>query len=158
MNALGRLGWSYVEPSSADLRGRGPVLEAEVIFRVDGSVRDEEMTALHLEAFGMRGPGFVPWSRRLQRHSICWVIAHDGDRLVGFVNVIGDGGAHAVLLDTMVAPDCQGRGIGRGLVRRAVAEARTLGWLHVDYEQPAADFYERVCGFNSTAAGTIRLT
>ncbi|MGB3827626.1 MAG: GNAT family N-acetyltransferase [Ornithinimicrobium sp.] len=132
---------------------------AETIFRVDGPLDDDELTTLHQQAFRASGDGFIPWSRRLQRHSICWITAHQGARLVGFVNVIGDGGAHAVLLDTVVAPAHQRQGIGRELVTRAVEEARTLGchWLHVDYEQGAADFYERVCNFDPTGAGTIRL-
>nr|WP_269813397.1 GNAT family N-acetyltransferase [Ornithinimicrobium sediminis] len=117
------------------------------------------MTTLHERAFRASGHGFVPWSKRLKRHSICWVTAHRGDQLVGFVNVIGDGGAHAVLLDTVVLPSVQRQGIGTALVTRAVDEARSLGcqYLHVDYEPEAADFYERVCGFQPTAAGLIRL-
>lgn len=128
-------------------------------YRVDGPIDDEELTTLHERAFRASGNGFVPWSKRLQRHSICWVTAHQGARLVGFVNLIGDGGAHAVLLDTVVAPDVQRQGIGRDLVTRAITEARSLGciWLHVDYEPQVADFYERVCGFGPTAAGLIRL-
>ncbi|MGB3764697.1 MAG: GNAT family N-acetyltransferase [Ornithinimicrobium sp.] len=132
---------------------------AETIFRVDGPVDDDELTQLHRLAFRASGSGFVPWSRRLQRHSICWITAHRDDRLIGFVNVIGDGGAHAVLLDTVVAPTHQRLGVGRGLVMRAVEEARTLGchYMHVDYEPRIADFYERVCGFDAGAAGLIRL-
>lgn len=133
--------------------------DSDAIFRIDGPVDDDELTTLHRQAFRASGSAFVPWSRRLQRHSICWVTAHDGERLVGFVNVIGDGGAHAVLLDTVVAPAHQRRGVGRGLVTRAIDEARTLGchWLHVDYEERVADFYERVCGFEASRAGLIRL-
>lgn len=133
--------------------------DTDATFRIDGAVDDEELTTLHQLAFRASGSGFVPWSRRLQRHSICWVTAHQGERLVGFINVIGDGGAHAVLLDTVVEPAYQRRGIGRGLVHRAVEEARTLGchFLHVDYDQRAADFYERVCGFDPIGAGLIRL-
>ncbi len=128
-------------------------------FRVDGPVDDEELTTLHERAFRASGHGFVPWSKRLQRHSICWVTAHRGAELVGFVNLIGDGGAHAVLLDTVVLPSLQRQGIGTALVRRAIEEARSLGcqYLHVDYEPEAADFYERVCGFQPTAAGLILL-
>ena len=66
----------------------------------------------------------------------------------GSCNVIGDGGAHAILLDTCVAPDVQGRGTGRALVAAAAAEARRAGcqWLHADYEPHLVDFYERACG------------
>lgn len=149
--------------SQNELHASGPdgsrYADCDATFRIDGPVDDQELTTLHQQAFRASGGGFVPWSRRLQRHSICWVTAHEGDRLVGFINVIGDGGAHAVLLDTVVAPSSQRCGIGRGLVARAIDEARTLGchWLHVDYDHRAADFYERVCGFDPIGAGVVRL-
>ena len=133
---------------------------ADVAFAVDAALDDEELTRLHREAFRACAEGFVPWSRRLGRHSICWVSAHADHRLIGFVNVIGDGGVHAVLLDTVVDPAYQRRGIGRELVERAVTEARTLGcqWVVADYDRRAADFYERVCGFSSSHAGVMRLS
>jgi len=132
---------------------------ADVAFAVDAALDDEELTHLHRQAFRDCVDGFVPWTRRLGRHSICWVTAHVGQRLVGFVNVIGDGGVHAVLLDTVVHPAYQQRGIGKELVKRAVEEARTLGCrrVHADYDDRAADFYERVCGFSSGASGVRRL-
>ncbi|HEX8319720.1 MAG TPA: GNAT family N-acetyltransferase [Longimicrobium sp.] len=91
--------------------------------------------------------------------SLGWVGAYVGERLIGFVNVAWDGGAHAFLLDTTVHPDHQRRGIGTALVRQAVAAAREAGaeWIHVDYEPRLDDFYEG-CGFRPSAAGLIRLT
>ena len=70
-----------------------------------------------------------------------------------------DGGAHAFLLDTVVDPAYQRRGIGRTLVQALVAEVSAAGcdWLHVDYEQHLADFYLQACGFRPTAAGLIHL-
>jgi ribosomal protein S18 acetylase RimI-like enzyme len=90
--------------------------------------------------------------------SLCWVSAHVGERLVGFVNVAWDGGRHAFLLDPVVHPEFRRRGVGLALVRCAVEEARALGaeWLHVDYEARHADFYRR-CGFRPTHAGLIAL-
>ena len=78
--------------------------------------------------------------------------------MVGFVNVAWDGGVHAFLLDTTVAPEYRGRGIGTELVKRAaeVAHAAGLEWLHVDYE-PHLDGFYRGCGFGRTAAGLLRL-
>jgi GNAT superfamily N-acetyltransferase len=77
---------------------------------------------------------------------------------VGYVNVIGDGGAHAFILDTTVHPDERRRGLGVQLVQAAAAEARAQGaqWLHVDYEPHLESFY-RQCGFRPTAAGLLRL-
>ncbi|WP_372498322.1 GNAT family N-acetyltransferase [Streptomyces marispadix] len=88
--------------------------------------------------------------------------AHHGrdvrGRLVGFVNVLGDGGVHAFVLDTTVHPSARRRGLGVRLVRRAADEASRAGarWLHVDYEEHLSGFYAR-CGFRPTAAGLRRL-
>lgn len=125
-------------------------------FRVRGPVVDDELTALHEAAFDEAPTGSAtPWTERLARHSITWVTAVESDSLVGFINVVGDGGTHAFLLDTVVSPACQSRGIGRRLVAEAEIASRSQGceWLHVDYEPTLADFYERVCGFRKTDAG-----
>ncbi len=125
-----------------------------------GPVDDAALSALHARAFGSVVEVVTPWSARMERHSLTWVTATDaaGD-LVGFVNVIGDGGVHAVLLDTIVEPAHQGQGIGRALVAEAAAAARDLGceWLHVDFEADRAGFYLERCGFRTTAAGLMRL-
>lgn len=91
-------------------------------------------------------------------HSLLYVCAHAGDRLVGFVNVAWNGGIHAFILDTTVHPDFQRRGIGVRLVRGAADAARLRGmeWLHVDYD-PHLDAFYRACGFEPTLAGLIRL-
>ena len=135
---------------------------APVGYRVRGAVDDVALSALHDSAFGEPGP-VLPWRARLSRHSLTWVEAyaldHPGDcRLVGFVNVAWDGGMHAFLLDTCVAPDRQGAGVGAELVRRAVDAARDAGcgWLHVDLEPQLEPFYAR-CGFSPTTAGLLRL-
>lgn len=88
------------------------------------------------------------------RRSLLWVAAFRGDEPVGFVNVVGDGGVHAFVLDTTVHPSVRGKGLGVLLVRRAADEARHAGarWLHVDHEAHLTGFYAR-CGFAPTAAG-----
>lgn len=92
------------------------------------------------------------------RHSLAYVCAYDGDRLVGFVYVAWDAGIHAFLLEPTVHPDMRRRGLGTELVRRAAAAARERGcqWLHVDYESHLDGFY-KACGFKPTLAGLIRL-
>jgi len=97
------------------------------------------------------------WPAVLAR-SLTWITAHEGERLVGFVNVAWDGGAHAFLLDTTVHPEVGRRGVGTELVRRAAQAARTGGahWLHVDFEPHLAGFYA-ACGFQPTGAGLLRL-
>nr|WP_232531215.1 GNAT family N-acetyltransferase [Microlunatus antarcticus] len=112
---------------------------------------------MHDAAFGGRGP-VLPWNARLHRNSLSWVEAYADGHLVGFVNVAWDGGTHAFLLDTCVAPDRQGQGVGVELVRRATEAARGTGctWLHVDCEPRLETFYVR-CGFSPTPAGLLRL-
>lgn len=126
----------------------------QVVLRLSSELSLEALDALFAAAWpASAGP------RGLElEHSLCWVSAHVGERLVGFVNVAWDGGAHAFLLDTTVHPEFRRRGIGASLVRCAADEARALGaeYLHVDYEAPHEAFYRR-CGFRQTLAGLMPL-
>lgn len=138
----------------------GPIVAAvgiELVSRF--AVDDEVLSGLHARAFGHEAQPVQPWGRRLARYAVTWVGAFDGGRLVGFVQVCTDGGAHAFLLDTAVDPPWQGRGIGAELVRRAVADTTVAGceWLHVDFESKLERFYLQRCGFRPTAAGLLRL-
>lgn len=128
-----------------------PDRELAIVLRPSAELDGAALDALFAES------ALAPPAFDLER-SLCWVSAHAGERLVGFVNVAWDGGRHAFLLDSVVHPTCRRRGIGLALVRCAVEEARSLGaeWLHVDYEGRLADFYQR-CGFRPTRAGLIAL-
>lgn len=131
----------------------------DVVFEWRGPVDDEELSILHASAFAHE-PVVEGWSLRLEKHSLGWVTARQDAALVGFVNVVGDGGRHAFLLDTAVRPGLQGGGIGRALVSRAIAECRRAGaeWLHVDFEPELSAFYLRPGAFRSTSAGLLHLT
>ncbi|MFD8705546.1 GNAT family N-acetyltransferase [Kitasatospora sp. NPDC059648] len=115
---------------------------------------------MHAEGFGHPvQPG--RWLARLERHSLGWVTARraaDGT-LVGFVNVAWDGGAHAFLLDTVVAPDARRLGIATRLVAEAADGARAAGcaWLHVDFEPHLRPLYLDSCGLRPTDAGLSAL-
>lgn len=133
-------------------------MDYSVEVQVSGALLDEELNKLHAAAFE-HGLVTIPWTDRLKTHSLTWVTARLESKLCGFVNVVGDGGAHAILLDTCVAPKLQGHGIGRAIVRAAVNEAQRLGchWVHADYEPELVTFYEGACGMRSTAAGLLQL-
>ncbi len=134
------------------------VRRSGIALRAGFEVDDVELSRLHGLAFGAPGP-VLPWAERLQRHSVAWIGAFDGSRLVGFVHACWDGGLHAFLLDAVVHPDHQRGGVGSALVRRLIDEVRLAGceWLHVDYEPRLAPFYESACGFAPSAAGVLRL-
>ena len=123
-----------------------------------GDFDNTAVNALHAEGFG-HAPLEDDWRTQVRRHSLGWVCAHDGDELVGFVNVAWDGAIHAFLLDTLVAARARWHGVGTKLVAVAVAEARAAGceWLHVDFEDHLRAFYFDACGFVPTNAGLIAL-
>jgi CYTH domain-containing protein/GNAT superfamily N-acetyltransferase len=131
------------------------VTTAGVSLHIREAIDDDELSMLHAAAFGHPAT-HVEWRARLERHSLTWVTARDpGGRLTGFVNVVGDGGEHAFILDTVVSPADQRTGIGRSLVDAAEEAAREQGcrWLHVDYQPRDAAFYEVASGFRPTSAG-----
>nr|WP_261568197.1 GNAT family N-acetyltransferase [Frankia gtarii] len=111
------------------------------------------------ELFGASWPDRRPASfAPVLARSLTWIAARRAGRLVGFVNVVGDGGVHAFILDTTVHPDERRQRLGICLVRAAADEARARGaeWLHVDYEPQLEPFYVQ-CGFRQTTAGLLRL-
>jgi ribosomal protein S18 acetylase RimI-like enzyme len=123
-----------------------------------GDFDNVELNALHAEAFNHR-PLDDDWRAQVETHSLGWVCAREGHELVGFVNVLWDGGVHAFLLDTMVAEKAGRQGVGTRLVEVAVGETRGTAceWLHVDFDDHLREFYFDACGFTPVNAGLIRL-
>jgi GNAT superfamily N-acetyltransferase len=126
-----------------------------------GAFTNAEVNALHAEAFQTQlyDESEWDWVELTGRHSLGWVVARDGDDLVGFVNVLWDGLVHAWLQDTMVAASARGSGVGTALVDRARAGAKAAGcgYLHVDFDADLGAFYLGACGFRPTSAGLIEL-
>ncbi|MGW5347336.1 GNAT family N-acetyltransferase [Streptomyces sp. HUAS TT3] len=123
-----------------------------------GEVDNAALDALHADGFDLPAAR-TDWRERLERHSLGWVCAWEGGALIGFVNVVWDGGAHAFLLDTVVARRRRSGGVGAALVAIAAREARAAGceWLHVDFEEHLRPFYLDACRFEVTAAGLMAL-
>ena len=127
-----------------------------------GQFTSKELNALQAEAFRapLVGNGERDWWGVVSRHSLGWVVAREGENLVGFVNVPWDGLVHAWIQDTMVSSDARRLGIGSSLVAAARKGAMEAGcdWLHVDFPPDLAAFYLAACGFVPTTAGLIDLT
>jgi GNAT superfamily N-acetyltransferase len=124
-----------------------------------GSFASEEVERLHAAGFGRDADDGYDWLGQVERHSLGWVCARQGQELVGWVNVVWDGFTHAFLLDTVVSATMERRGIGTSLVRVASQAARDADceWLHVDFDDHLRPFYFPACGFTATNAGLISL-
>lgn len=131
------------------------------VFSWRGPFANDEVNALHAEAFETRVFSAEEWNwvELVARHSLGWVVARDGEQLVGFVNVVWDGLVHAWLQDVMVARSARHCGLGRALVQSAAQGATDAGceYLHVDFEDDLAPFYVEACGFAPASAGLLRL-
>jgi GNAT superfamily N-acetyltransferase len=123
-----------------------------------GYFTNKALNALHAEGFG-HDLFDDDWETQVDRHSLGWVCAYDGDELIGFVNVAWDGAFHAFILDTLVAKSHRRRGVGSRLVAVATDETRKAGceWLHVDWDPEHREFYLKACGFTEAEAGLIQL-
>ena len=130
-------------------------------FEWRGAFTNREVNELHAAAFETRvfSDDEWNWVQLTAERSLGWVVARDGDRLAGFVNVIWDGLVHAWIQDTMVDPRDHRRGVGTRLVAEAVSAARETGgaWMHVDFDDDLRSFYYDACGFRPTNAGLIAL-
>ncbi len=137
-----------------------PVAESQPSVRYEwrGAFANAELNALHARCFD-HPPLDDDWWGQVNAHSLGWVCLRADDELAGFVNVAWDGGVHAFVLDTMVAPALRRQGHARKLVAVAVEQARATGceWLHVDFDPHLRGFYLEACGFAPTEAGLIRL-
>ena len=123
---------------------------------------NDEIHALHAEAFETRlfDESEWNWVEQTQKYSLGWVVARDGNRFVGFVNVLWDGLVHAFIEDVMVDASLRHRGIGVGLVHAAREGATAAGceFLHVGFEEDLRSFYIDACGFTPTLGGLMELS
>lgn len=95
---------------------------------------------LRLEAWGSCEPKTSLVSCRAARPVIG---AYADGHLVGFVNVAWDGGVHAFILDTRVAPRMRRQGIATGRIKEAtsIAQEHDARWLRVNVEPQLASLY-----------------
>jgi GNAT superfamily N-acetyltransferase len=53
--------------------------------------------------------------------------AYDGERLVGFGRLVGDGVVHAMIYELIVLPEYQGQGIGGKILERLTGKCHEVG-------------------------------
>lgn len=87
------------------------------------------------------------------------VSAYEGDKLIGYVEVISNGITDAYIQDLMVHPEMQNQGIGTQMMNMVIKEIkeRDIYMLSVIYgEEELKEFYERF-GFFTMLCGQMQL-
>ena len=119
----------------------------------DGSLRPEEALEL-VELVGWKGYTVDRWRRALANTQFV-VTARAGQLLVGMARAFGDGAIYAAVVDVVVRPAYQRRGIGTRMMSLLMAELEKLD-LHRIYLRAApgtVKWYERfgfVASYGST--------
>lgn len=83
------------------------------------------------------------------KNSLATFVAYDGEKALGMVRLLGDGGMSFYVKDFAVVPDCQGKGVGKALM--AALQGYILahvekGWavsLELISTKEAVDFYKK---------------
>lgn len=87
---------------------------------------DEYNTLTNAVGWGVSETGIVETALVSSLYIVC---AYDGDKIVGFGRLIGDGAMFLYVQDIMVLPEYQGRKIGTGIMERIVK--KILGYKRI---------------------------
>jgi ribosomal protein S18 acetylase RimI-like enzyme len=82
------------------------------------------------------------------------LIDHETDRLVGFTRALTDWRYRAYLYDVIVAPDWQGRGLGRLLVDASLERLAGVETIELSCQPDMIAFYRR-WGFENELGGSL---
>ena len=89
--------------------------------------------------------------------SICITARAEGE-LVGFLRLVGDGAYIYYVLDVMVNPDLQGRGIGKKLVELARDQVIASGFMKLFLTAiPGAEQFYEAIGFKPTLSPVLTI-
>ena len=104
------------------------------------------ISADQIEGFFVGWPAGPTPEEHLTALSGCWraIVALDGDRVVGFVNIISDGVLTAFIPWLEVLPSYQGRGIGTELMQRALDATADMYSVDLICDAPLQPYYARL--------------
>jgi aralkylamine N-acetyltransferase len=96
--------------------------------------------------------------RRIVTGSHCFVLACEGDEIIGMGRAISDGISDAYIQDVAVLPEFRGQGVGTGIVQEIVKKLRDDGlqWIGLIAGSHSHPFYRRL-GFEEMPAATAML-
>ena len=120
----------------------------------DQLVRPDEIESLRAAVGWDRMEG--TYGRILPKLYAYYSVRKSSGDLVGFLSVLSDGVADAFLIDLMVHPDHQKRGIGSALVKEAIRELKSAGvkCVQVTFNPELEPFFKQF-GFHIFRAGII---
>lgn len=83
------------------------------------------------------------------------------NRTVGMGRLVGDGGCFFTIVDIVVEPDHQGRGLGKRIMSELMDHIKTQipksAWINLFADVPANKLYEKF-GFEETAPRTVGMS
>jgi ribosomal protein S18 acetylase RimI-like enzyme len=106
----------------------------------------------------------VNWSPRSNevgkalKYSHSYYSIRKNGELVGFVRVISDKSIHANIVDLTIRKDCQGRGLGKKLMKRVVSDLKKENFAYIDLSfNPGLEGFYKKSGFRIIKAGIIEV-
>ena len=140
----------------ADMAAQSTSLPDGVVLRWRGPLLDAEMTDLVASYGGTPVPG---WWNTIRPHSFGWATARAADDVVvGFVNIVTDGGDHGFLVTRRRAAPSSGAASPPAWSRsRPSTPGRPAASGCTSTSTTLRAFYLEACGFEPTAAGLIHL-
>ena len=96
--------------------------------------------------------------RRIVTSSHCFVLACEGNEIIGMGRAISDGISDAYIQDVAVLPEFQGQGVGTAVVKEILKQLRADGlqWIGLIAGRQSHPFYRKI-GFEEMPAATAML-
>jgi spermidine synthase len=94
-------------------------------------------------------PEYLQTVSKIISNSFCFVIARQGDEIIGMGRAISDGVSDAYIQDVTVVGSLRGQGIGKGIIRTLLGflKEHKLQWIGLISEPGYERFYGNL-GFN----------
>ena len=121
-------------------------------------LRDRPVSQKEIESLRLA----VGWDKmegkyqQILKNVYTYYTVHVKDELVGFISVLSDGVADALLFDLMVHPDHRKKGVGSELVKTAVRDLKSeeIKFIQTVFCKKDEPFFEKI-GFDILCAGII---
>ena len=96
--------------------------------------------------------------RRIVAGSHCFVLACEGEEIIGMGRAISDGVSDAYIQDITVLPEFRGQGVGTVIVQEILKQLRADGlqWIGLIAGRQSHPFYRKI-GFEEMPAATAML-